>query len=168
VAGALPELFSKLTHGVYVIGVSSAGRRNAFTAAWVMQVSFDPPMLALSISPSHSSYALLSEGGAFTVNVLGAEQVGLAAHFGRSASTDKLAAFSWRASRSGSPILEAALAWFECELGGDHPVGDHHLVLGTVLAGGLQSGSGEPMNYRDTGGLDGSAALFPRDFPERR
>ena len=36
--------------------------RNAFTAAWVMQVSFDPLLLALSINPHHSSYRLLKEG----------------------------------------------------------------------------------------------------------
>jgi len=39
----LLPLFGNLTHGVYVIGVSAIGRKNAFTAAWVMQSSFDPP-----------------------------------------------------------------------------------------------------------------------------
>jgi flavin reductase (DIM6/NTAB) family NADH-FMN oxidoreductase RutF len=49
--------------------------RNAFTAAWVMQVSFDPLLLALSINPHHSSYGLLKEARAFSVNVLEAELV---------------------------------------------------------------------------------------------
>jgi flavin reductase (DIM6/NTAB) family NADH-FMN oxidoreductase RutF len=35
-----------------------------------MLVSFDPLLLALSINPRHSSYALLKEGSAFGINVL--------------------------------------------------------------------------------------------------
>ena len=53
-----------------MVGVAHGGVRNAFTAAWVMQVSFDPLLLTLSINPHHSSYRLLKEGRAFSVNVL--------------------------------------------------------------------------------------------------
>jgi flavin reductase (DIM6/NTAB) family NADH-FMN oxidoreductase RutF len=68
-SGSLATLFKRLTQGVYVIGVAHEEVRNGFTAAWVMQVSFDPLLLALSINPHHSSYRLLKEGGAFSVNV---------------------------------------------------------------------------------------------------
>ena len=47
-----------------MVGVAHGEVRNAFTAAWVMQVSFDPLLLALSINPHHSSYGLLKEGRA--------------------------------------------------------------------------------------------------------
>ena len=53
-----------------MVGVAHGEVCNAFTAAWVMQVSFDPLLLALSINPQHSSYGLLKEGRAFSVNVL--------------------------------------------------------------------------------------------------
>ena len=39
---SIAALFQRLTQGVYVVGVAHADVRNAFTAAWVMQVSFDP------------------------------------------------------------------------------------------------------------------------------
>ena len=48
-------LFRKLTHGVYSIGVADNGQYNAFTAAWVMHVSFNPLVLAISVNPNHSS-----------------------------------------------------------------------------------------------------------------
>jgi hypothetical protein len=69
-SGSVAALFQRLTQGVYVVGVAHGEVRNAFTAAWVMQVSFDPLLLALSINPHHSSYGLLSDGRAFSVNVL--------------------------------------------------------------------------------------------------
>jgi len=39
---SLAALFQRLTQGVYVVGVAYGEARNAFTAAWVMQVSFNP------------------------------------------------------------------------------------------------------------------------------
>jgi flavin reductase (DIM6/NTAB) family NADH-FMN oxidoreductase RutF len=73
-----------------VIGVANGEERNAFTAAWVMQVSFDPLLLALSINPQHSSYRLLKEGGTFSVNVPKHGQLDLAARFGDPARDDAL------------------------------------------------------------------------------
>jgi flavin reductase (DIM6/NTAB) family NADH-FMN oxidoreductase RutF len=64
-------LFKQITHGVYVISVVNGSEQNAFTAAWVMQVSFDPPMISFSINPEHYSYVLLKASGVCTVNVLG-------------------------------------------------------------------------------------------------
>ena len=51
-------LLKQISHGVYVIGVGIGEQQNAFTAAWVMQVSFDPLLLAISINPRHYSYRL--------------------------------------------------------------------------------------------------------------
>ncbi|MFZ2405054.1 MAG: flavin reductase family protein, partial [Methylobacter sp.] len=88
-------LVKQISHGVYVIGVGVGECQNAFTAAWVMQVSFDPLLLAISINPSHYSYQLMQKSGVCTVNVLGQEQFAIAEHFGRSAP-DKMAGFQWQ------------------------------------------------------------------------
>jgi len=93
--GSIAALFQRLTQGVYVVGVAKDEARNAFTAAWVMQVSFDPLLLALSINPHHASYALLKESRAFSVNVLKKGQLDLAEHYGQPARADKLAGTEW-------------------------------------------------------------------------
>jgi hypothetical protein len=111
-SGSIAALFQRLTQGVYVVGVAHGEVRNAFTAAWVMQVSFDPLLLALSINPHHSSYGLLKEGRAFSVNVLKKGQLELAAHYGRPAGPDKLALMKWTTGRIGVPLLLAgAMHW---------------------------------------------------------
>ena len=102
---SMAALFQRLTQGVYVVGVAHGEVRNAFTAAWVMQVSFDPLLLALSISPQHLSYALLKQGRAFSVNVLKQGQLELAAQYGRPARADKLALTEWTTGRAGAPLL---------------------------------------------------------------
>jgi flavin reductase (DIM6/NTAB) family NADH-FMN oxidoreductase RutF len=160
----LGPLFKSLTTGVYVVGVAHGEACNAFTAAWIMQVSYDPLLLALSINPRHSSYELLKKGGAFSVNVLKKGQLELAALFGGPASASKLASTEWTPGRAGVPLLRQCRAWFECQVVGEHPAGDHVVVLGKVIGGRLIDTNAEPMIYSDTGAMDGSAALFPTSF----
>jgi flavin reductase (DIM6/NTAB) family NADH-FMN oxidoreductase RutF len=160
-SGSIVELFQRLTQGVYVVGVAHGGARNAFTAAWITQVSYRPLLLALSINPNNSSYLLLKEGRSFSVNVLKKGQLDLADHFGRSAQTDKLALTDWTTDRLGLPLLREALAWFECQVVSEHPAGDHVLILGRVIDGKLLDSEAEPMSYRETGTMDGASTLYP-------
>ena len=104
----MAALFRRLTQGVYLVGVAHGAVRNAFTAAWVMQVSFDPLLLTLSINPHHSSYRLLKEGRAFSVNVLKKGQLDLADRYGQPACADKLAGTEWTTDRTGLPLLRKA------------------------------------------------------------
>jgi flavin reductase (DIM6/NTAB) family NADH-FMN oxidoreductase RutF len=159
-------LFRRLTAGVYVIGVADGERRNAFTAAWLTQVSFDPLLLALSVNPGHASFPLLVEGGGFAVSVLSRDQLHLARHFGtRSArETDKLAGVPWHSGRTGAPILDGSLAYLECVLDGRTPAGDHVIVIGRVVAGGLLAPDAVPLTYGETGELDGSRELYPSEL----
>jgi flavin reductase (DIM6/NTAB) family NADH-FMN oxidoreductase RutF len=160
-SGSVSALFQRLTAGVYVIGVAHAQARNAFTAAWVMQVSYEPLLLALSINPNHSSSLLLKEHRSFSVNVLKKGQLNLAEHYGRPARTDKLALTDWTTDQTDLPLLAEALAWFECQVVSEHPAGDHVLVLGKVIDGKLLDYEAEPMCYRETGLMDGSSDLYP-------
>ena len=157
------DLFRRLNAGVYVVGVAEGERRNAFTAAWLMQVSFDPLLLALSVNPGHASYPLLVAGGGFTVSVLSHDQLDLARHFGTRSGreTDKLAGIAWHPGRTGAPILVGAVAYLECRLTSRIPVGDHEIVIARPIAGEILLPDATPLTYADTGDLDGSRELYP-------
>jgi flavin reductase (DIM6/NTAB) family NADH-FMN oxidoreductase RutF len=156
-------LFRRLTHGVYVIGVAQGDRRNAFTAAWVMQVSFDPLLLALSINPANASYSMLIDSGAFSVNVLERGRADLARGLGLRSGrdVDKLADVPWHEGPSGAPILDDSLACFECRVVARHPAGDHEIVIARVVDGAVRRPDAVPMRYDETGNLDGSEQLYP-------
>jgi flavin reductase (DIM6/NTAB) family NADH-FMN oxidoreductase RutF len=160
------DLFRRLTNGLYVVGVALGDRRDAFTAAWVTQVSFQPLLLALSINPTHASYPILAEAGSFTVNVLRRGQVELARHFGTQSGRemDKLRGRRWGPGLGGAPILLDTAAYLECRVTARHPAGDHEVVLGRVVGGRVLDPSAAPMTYAETGNLDGSADLFPATF----
>jgi flavin reductase (DIM6/NTAB) family NADH-FMN oxidoreductase RutF len=150
----MDELCKQITLGVYVIAVTDGRHENAFTAAWVMPVSFAPLLLAFSINPQHNSYALLKTGKRCTVNILARQQLDVAAHFGRSGVADKMTGFQWQKSNSGVPVLVDSLGYFDCTVSHATPAGDHELVVCTVLEA-VCLNSGEPMQYRDTGNMDG-------------
>jgi len=162
----MQALFRQLSAGVYVVGAARNERRDAFTAAWVMQVSFDPLLLALSIHPQHASYALVMDSRAFTVNVLKQDQLDVARRFGTRSGreSDKLADVRWHPGRSGAPILDDALAYFDCEVTEHRTAGDHELLLGRVVDGRIIDPNAVPLTYQETGDMDGSTNLYPVRF----
>ncbi|TRW91404.1 flavin reductase family protein [Candidatus Methylobacter oryzae] len=152
-------LVKQISHGIYVIGVGKGERQNAFTAAWVMQVSFDPLLLAISINPGHYSYRLLQESGVCSVNVLGQQHYAIAEHFGRSAP-DKMKGFEWQAASTGAPVLAESLAYFDCEVSHYADAGDHKIAVCKVVSAAAMLNQGRPMLYNQTGDMDGSSELY--------
>ncbi len=155
----IAELCQFITQGVYVVAVRDGERRNAFTAAWVMQVSFDPVLIAISINPSHYSYQLLKAGGICSVNVLARQQLSLAKHFGTDGLKDKVACCQWLEAVSGAPVLSEAMAYFDCEVSHYADAGDHQLVICRVLDAGRLN-DGDVMLYTDTDNMDGSSEIY--------
>jgi flavin reductase (DIM6/NTAB) family NADH-FMN oxidoreductase RutF len=152
-------LFNKISHGVYVIGVANGKEQNAFTAAWVMQVSFAPPMLAFSINPEHYSYTLLKAGGVCTVNILGQDQMPIAAHFGQPGVKEKMTTYRWQAGKTAAPVLSDCLVYFDCKLSHFCNAGDHKIAVCDVIDG-KELNSGWPLLYWQTGNLDRSSELY--------
>lgn len=153
-------LFRCLSHGVYVVGVTDGQTCNAFTAAWLMQASFDPPLLVLSINPAHRSCRLLEAGGVYSVNVLREGQTALAEIMGRGQDSGKMEQVAWHRGATQAPLLDDALATLECRVTAMYPAGDHRLAVGRVVAGAVLQPGGRPLLYREVQELDGSAGLY--------
>src|SRR5579885_325321 len=102
-----------LTYGLYVVMCNDGGEVNAFTANWLTQVSFDPPLLAVSVENNTKSLPMILRSRQFTVNVLHAGQRDLAGKLGKSAlkSPDKMQGIQYSIEPEGFPILSVALSW---------------------------------------------------------
>lgn len=166
VENPVKRLFMTLTQGVYVVGVVDEGRYNAFTASSVMQISLQPPMLALAVNPANASYPLLIAGGIFAVTVLQSDQQALADLFGnRSAKDakdrDKLDGVAWHGSVTGAPVLDEGLSYFDCRVISKHPAGDHVVIMAEVTGGDFLQPRKRPLRYDELGDLDGSDELLP-------
>jgi flavin reductase (DIM6/NTAB) family NADH-FMN oxidoreductase RutF len=124
------------TYGLYAVTVADTSGANAFTANWLSQASFEPPLVVVSVENDGRSIGMLRASGVFAVNVLDAEQRDLAARLGkRSAQVpNKLEGLAWRPGATGCPILLDALGAVECRVRGELPAGDSTLFLGEVVA----------------------------------
>jgi flavin reductase (DIM6/NTAB) family NADH-FMN oxidoreductase RutF len=69
---------------------------------------------------------------------------------GQPVRVNKLAGVPHKTMATGCPILREALAWYECEVEGGIPTGDHTLVVGRVVDGG-QINHGKPLRDDDLG-----------------
>src|SRR5690349_8274940 len=71
------------TFGMYVVTSKAGDDTGAFTANWLVQCSFEPPMIVMAVEADAHSLAVLREAGVFAVNVLESGQRELAGAFGR-------------------------------------------------------------------------------------
>ena len=126
----------KIPHGVYIVGVKQGVHLNAFTATWLTQVSFTPPLIALGIKKDSHSLEMIKQDRVFSVNLLGKDQKAVAEHFVKPATVvgEKLKEVRHRPGKTGVPILEDAIAYVECEVREiANERGDHAVVIGEVV-----------------------------------
>jgi len=152
-------VLKKITQGVYIISVNNGEQQNAFTAAWVMQVSYDPLLICFSINPQHHSYQLLQQGDICCISVLNNTQLTEADHFGRSNIKDKMAGYQWLQTETGAPALANSVAYFDCHVDHYSDAGDHKIVVCNVLDAVILNDS-KPMLYSETDDMDGSKELY--------
>jgi len=160
------EALETFPYGLYIIGSRGRDNVNGMMADWLMQVSFQPRLLAVSLERNSTTLANLRESGVFTVNVLAADDRALAAKFAQPRRASKIKGRSEAASAviydklrgvghqpgalTDCPVLSDALAYLECEVDQLIDVGDHTLAVGRVLAGAVRR-EGEPLTQRILG-----------------
>jgi flavin reductase (DIM6/NTAB) family NADH-FMN oxidoreductase RutF len=123
------------TYGLYAVGVSRGDEKNLFTANWLTQVSFDPPLIALSVEDDGHSITLLRDSGVFAVSVFSSDDREQAGALGKrwELRPNKIDEVEYELGVTGCPILTSALAAIECRVTGSMPAGDSTIFLGEVI-----------------------------------
>jgi flavin reductase (DIM6/NTAB) family NADH-FMN oxidoreductase RutF len=143
----------KLPYGLFVIGLVDGDKVGAFTAAWISQCSFEPPLVMLAVKKGSLGHAMIEASRRFSVNVLAADQKEMAAHFfqQRPRSGNKLGAYAFTpGSGTGAPVLDEAPAFAECQVKQVVPAGDHDVVIAEVVAVTVRRDA-KPLLLQDTG-----------------
>ena len=146
------QVLRTFTYGLYAVSCANEGEVNVFTANWLTQVSFEPPLLAVSVENISKSLPMILRSRKFTVNVLRSGDRELAGKLGKSAlqHPDKLANIAFHLGANGCPILADALAWVACEVRHTAGAGDSTLIVAEVVDVGMQ-GEGQPLTMAEAG-----------------
>ncbi len=151
---AKTTVLQQFPYGLYAVTVKHGGEEHGMTANWVVQTSFEPPMVAVAVENTSRTIELIRDARHFAINLFLQGQRELAAKLGRSSASapQKLRGIKTKpAPVSGAPILADALGWVECRVVATLPSGDHTLVLGQVLEAGVEHDAAQPLTLQEAG-----------------
>jgi flavin reductase (DIM6/NTAB) family NADH-FMN oxidoreductase RutF len=137
----LRDMMARFATGVTVVAARHGPLLAGMTANAVASISVDPPLMMASISHRAETHGAVIGSHAFAVSVLADDQRGLAECFAQPTTAAKLTRFCdapWHEAETGSPILEGALAYFDCRLVNRYDGGDHTIFLGAIVACGYR------------------------------
>ena len=130
---ALRDAFGCFTTGVTVVTTCAPdGRQVGFTVNAFSSVSLDPPLALVCVGLNASSLPFLEQAGKFSVNVLHADQEGMARRF-TVKSADRFEGLECETWDQGVPILPGCMANFELETTQVIDAGDHRIFIGRIL-----------------------------------
>ncbi len=145
-------LLRKIPHGLFICGVSEGGEVNGFTASWVTQGSFEPPLVVMAVRREGSSHGIIERTKLFSLNFLRADQKDLAAVFFKpqKALGGRFEAAPFVLGEFGLPLLEDCIGGIECGLVDQVSVGDHTVFVAAVVSASIQKDC-EALDLASTG-----------------
>ena len=147
-------LLRKIPHGLFICGVRDEvkGEINGFTASWVTQGSFAPPLVVMAVRAEGSSHEIIKSTNKFSLNVLRSDQKDLAAVFFKpqKALGGRFEAIEFNFGENGLPILVDSVGGVECDVVGNVSSGDHTVFVAEVKSAYLNNDV-DSLNLSSTG-----------------
>lgn len=134
-------------------GVKEGEEVNGYTASWVMQASFQPPLVVNCVKQDSKSHAMIKSSQVFALSVLEAEQKEVAQKFFKPQRRvgNKFEDIEfYLGEATGCPIISDSLGYVECRVVSAVEHGDHTVFVGEVIAAGVHR-EGEPLLLESTG-----------------
>jgi flavin reductase (DIM6/NTAB) family NADH-FMN oxidoreductase RutF len=149
----LRDLMARFATGVSVVAARHGPLLAGMTANAIATISIDPPLMMASIARKAETHGAIIGSHAFAISILADDQQALADCFARPTTARKLTGFcdaAWHEAETGSPILDGALAFFDCRLTQRYDGGDHTIFLGEIVAAGFRDDA-EPLLWYASG-----------------
>lgn len=139
-----------MSYGVYAVGVSDGDRLCGCIANSAMQISVEPPTLAISIHKENFTHELLSREKRFTLSLLSEESAPLDITylgFQSGRERDKFANVEHGTTPDGLPfVTDRACGYLVCKVTGHMDCHTHTVFLAEVTDA-VRLGSDKPMTY---------------------
>jgi len=116
--------------GVTVVTTDSPEGPVAIVANSFASVSLDPPLVLWSPAKGSHRFEHFHGSRRFAVHILAADQLDICKMILDSKTA--ITKVPTHKSHCGMPIIEGALATFECNLEATHDAGDHAIIIGRV------------------------------------
>lgn len=134
-ASAFKDAMRHLAGGVSVITAAHGGEKGGLTATSLISLSAEPPSLLVSVNQGASSLDLVRKSGRFAVSLLGHDHSEIADRFaGRSGvrGAMRFEGADWIGQPGMPPVLDGAVASFECQVAEMLDRFSHTIIIGLV------------------------------------
>jgi len=143
--------FFKLSYGLYVVTSQKKGLLNGQIANTAIQITSDPPTIAISINRQNLTHEFIQASKTFAVSILSkTTPMPFIGHFGFKCGRDfnKFENLNYKTGITGAPIvLDNTIAYIEAEVVRELDCGTHTIFIGEVRDCGILKSGDEPMTY---------------------
>ena len=151
---AKKKVLRDFTYGLYAVTAVHDGERGVFTANWLSQAAFEPPLVILSVEIESSTLPLIRASRRFAICPLAESQKALAGALGRpkARAGDKYATLDLKVvdTQSGVPALADSLGYVVCNVRSESPAGDSVVFIAEVVEAQSFSDA-PPLEMREAG-----------------
>lgn len=131
------DAMSRVAAAVHIVTTGGPAGLGGITATAVTSITVEPPMMLFCINRASPSAARIIENGVFCINTLAPSHEQLSNVFaGRTDQRldERFGSGEWKKLRTGAPVLEGAVASFDCRLVEAKEVTTHFVMIGVVEA----------------------------------
>lgn len=142
----------KIPNALALVGSRAGEEWNGMTASWITQVSMEPVLVGVAVDDTAVTHRLITEGGAFSINLWSADDTRVFVKFSKPATKEgmTLNGRPIREGVTGVPIFEEAIAYMECEVRHAIDFGTHTFFAGEVVDAGIRDDEARPASMTDT------------------
>jgi flavin reductase (DIM6/NTAB) family NADH-FMN oxidoreductase RutF len=127
-AQQLRHVYGAFPSGVTALAAIVDGTPVGITASSFTSVSLDPPLVAVCVAHTSTTWPVLRRAPRLGISILSADQE----QAGRQLSTrqgDRFAGLPWRVTHDGAVLLDGAGGWLETSVDQEVRAGDHDIVV---------------------------------------
>ena len=136
VAERFREAMRRTASGVAILTTDGSAGRAGVTISTLCSLSMEPPSVIACVHQDARALETLLANGVFAANALCDEQTRVARAFAGQIPElrdDRFGAGTWRTLVTGAPVLDGALASFDCRIAEAFAFGTHRILVGAVV-----------------------------------
>jgi len=148
------KALGRIPQSLYIMTAQYEDQMRGVMVSFVQQVSFDPPMVMVSLGKGRPIVPLIHDSHAFAVCQIAKTDKLTLKRFARGTQPGEspFQAIETMRGATGSPVIKRSLAYLDCDLVRHIDIdGDHDMYIGAVREGDLLNDGEVFIHLRDNG-----------------
>jgi 3-hydroxy-9,10-secoandrosta-1,3,5(10)-triene-9,17-dione monooxygenase reductase component len=144
-AAAIRTVLGHFATGVAIVTAMDGGEPVGMACNSFTSLSLEPQLVLFCAAKASSTWPRIQAAKKWAANILAEDGEQICRLFAEKGA-DRFAHMAYTSGRTGSPLLDAAIAFVDCETVAEYDAGDHLIVVGQVVELGYAP-EGKPLLF---------------------